>query len=300
MNTSVLKQIVRTIVTAQPLNRVLVAALRSGPATSWRVRMPVSDGEGIADLGGEARVHLKDPARCSIARELFWHDGKLDTAQDRLALQTALVLVAEARTFLDVGAYTGLFALAAARVNPRLRAYAYEIVGENFLLLWRNVIRNDLIGRVVPRLVAIGATSGTIKLPSELHMGALASSVALDWRDETGVSIPIDTLDHLHGDLPGPVVMKIDIEGFEMEALEGATSLLKQHKPDMVCEVLRRAKRVDEMMRLLASFGYRWLHITEHGLAPRESITADKLRRDWLFTTKSDAELVQLGLRVLI
>jgi FkbM family methyltransferase len=298
MSTSPLRQIARTVVLSQPLNRVLEATLRHVPNVAWRGRIPVRDGDGVAELGDGARVILSDPWRCHVARELFWHDGELGTAQDRLAFQVAVALAREAKTFLDVGAYTGLFALAAARVNPQLKAFAYEIVGENFLLLWRNVMLNDLVARVVPRFAAVGAAAGEMKLPIEMKTGALASSVALDWRAESGVSVPIETLDHLHADIAGPVAMKIDVEGFEMEVMDGATMLLQRHKPDIVCEVLRRAKRVDDMMRVFGALGYRWLHITEHGLVPRERILADKLRRDWLLTVKTDAELDRLGLKL--
>jgi FkbM family methyltransferase len=269
------------------------------PWLKWRHRLPVVGAEGLLYLVPFGSVRLFHPDRCGVARELFWHDGILASPQDRHALAGALAFARKARTFLDVGAYTGLFALAAARVNPTLKGFAYEIVGENYLILIENILRNDLVGRVEPRLTGVAAAAGQMTLPFSMNVGALASSVALDWSNDQGIRVPLETLDDLHLDARGPVAMKIDVEGFEMEVFDGGRRFLERHRPDMVCEVLRRAKRVGEMRDLLGGLGYRFLHITAHGFAPRQEIVADKHQRDWLFTTRDDDELRSLGIPVL-
>lgn len=251
-----------------------------------------------AKLPNGAQISMGNPARCHVAQELYWHEGQLASVQDQHALRAALLLARTAALFLDVGSYSGLFAIGAARVNPELQAYAYEIVGENYMLIHENVLRNDVADRVHPQLCALGAATGEMRTPFELGYGVLASSVALDWEFETGLRIPVRRLDDLFPGSAGSIAMKIDVEGFEMEVFDGAQAFLEMHRPDMICEVLRRAKRVDEMEEMLRRLGYRWLHITESGFEPKPRIVADKLRRDWLFTTRSDTELIELGLVV--
>lgn len=295
------KQALRRVLTYKPVNRIALAAANLLPRGGWQKRLPVARPSAVFETSGAAAdVIMSHPERCQIAQELYWHDGKLETAQDRHALDAALILAREARTFLDIGAYTGLFALAAARVNPEIVAHAYEIVGENFIILWENVLHNDLAGRVNPHLVAIGGIEGKMAIPFGVNAGSLASSVSLDWSfAEGGIGVPIRRLDDLHLNSEGPIAVKIDVEGFEMEIFDGAQAFLARHKPDMICEVLRRAKRVDEMMKMLHAHGYRWLHITEEGFARRETIIADKLRRDWLLTTRTDGDLKRLGLLII-
>lgn len=294
----ILKSTARRLLTARPISRVAVGTARALPG-NWQKRLPVNVPESRLVLDSGASVSLAQPHRCHVAQEVFWGAGQLDSGQDRNALEAALAFSRDAATFLDIGSYTGLFALAAARSNPGLQAYAYEIVGENFLLLWENTLRNDLGDRVHPRLVAIGGEDGEIRIPYNQSDGQLASSVDIGWSTDHGVRVPVKRLDDLHLDSPGPVAVKIDVEGFEMEVFDGAHEFLAHHKPDMVCEVLRRAKRVPEMMKLLESLGYRWFHIREDGFARRETIVADKHRRDWMFTCRSDEEIAALGLELI-
>ncbi|MEL1251540.1 FkbM family methyltransferase [Aurantiacibacter gilvus] len=271
---------------------------RAMPGT-WQKRLPVNVPFSRLKVDGGDDVLLSKPHRCHVAQEVYWGDGQLDSPQDRNALSAALAFARGASTFLDIGSYTGLFALAAARANPDLQAYAYEIVGENYLLLWENVLQNDLGDRVHPQLVAVGGEDSEIRIPYAQSSGQLASSVDIGWSTDHGVRVPMKRLDDLHLNSPGPVALKIDVEGFEMEVFDGAMAFLEKHRPDMVCEVLRRAKRVPEMMELLGSLGYRWFHIREDGFARRENIVADKFRRDWMLSCKTDEELAELGLALI-
>ncbi|MCB2085769.1 MAG: FkbM family methyltransferase [Sphingomonadaceae bacterium] len=293
-----MKSILRKALTLRPISKLAVGIARVLPG-SWQKRLPVNVPLSRLKLDGGQEVSLAQPHRCHVAQEIFWGSGQLDSAQDRNALDAAIAFSRNAGTFLDIGSYTGLFALAVARVNPNLHAYAYEIVGENYLLLWENVLHNDLGDRVHPCLVAVGGEDGEIRIPYAQSSGQLASSVDIGWSTDHGVRVPMKRLDDLHLDSPGPVALKIDVEGFEMEVFDGAKAFLEKHRPDMVCEVLRRAKRVPEMMELLGGLGYRWFHIREEGFARRDTIVADKFRRDWVLTCKSDEELTALGLELI-
>jgi hypothetical protein len=49
-------------------------------------------------------------------------------------------------------------------------------------------------------------------------------------------------------------VIKIDVEGAELEVLEGASGLLERHAPVIICEVC--TERSTEVTALLRRFGY--------------------------------------------
>ena len=108
---------------------------------------------------------MYEPDRCDVAKDLYWGHGRRRAPADQWAIEAAMALSRDAGLFLDIGAYSALFALAVARANPALRSVAYEIVPENYLLMARNVAFNSLSGRVDPRLVGLGAEAGSIRMP---------------------------------------------------------------------------------------------------------------------------------------
>ena len=294
-----LKHSMREFLAYAPINRMMLSGADILPGQVWKRRIPPALPHVLLKVSESQSVLLSDPLRCSVAKEIYWGGGQLQRPQDRNALSAAITLAKSASTFLDIGAYTGIFALAAARVNPRLQAYAYEIVGQNFDLLCQNVLLNELDEQVHPCLTAIAHERGEIRIPHAPSLGQLATSVDISGTFGDGARIPMQRLDDLHLDLRGPVVVKIDVEGFEMNVLDGGAAILEKHQPDIVCEVLRRSPRVPEMMETLRNLGYRWLHIQEGGYARRNKIVADKLRRDWLLTCKNDSDLDALGLNVI-
>jgi hypothetical protein len=86
--------------------------------------------------------------------------------------------------------------------------------------------------------------------------------------------IPIVTLDEeiLQAGLPAPDFIKIDIEGWEIEALRGARKTLELHKPalflEMHGETLReKMRKADEIVTFLWEINYRRIRHIETGAA---------------------------------
>jgi hypothetical protein len=80
----------------------------------------------------------------------------------------------------------------------------------------------------------------------------------------TGPAVPTMTLDSWR--LKHPVrnvqAIKMDIEGGELAALQGATKLLSDERPLLVCELLdshtqHKGYKKEEVIQLLESLGYR-------------------------------------------
>jgi len=274
------------------LNALAVALLRRLPAGAWRRRVPVVGATASFDTGGGV-VSMTSPERCRVARELWWMGGRMASDADQLALELAMALSADAERFLDIGAYSGLFALAVARRNGEIRCDAYEIVRENFEILEHNIAANNLGDRVRARLCGIGAARGEISVPESFGVGVLPSSVALDSECPDGSSVPVRSLDELYRDFSGSMVWKLDVETFELDVLAGGRDLIDRVKPAMVCEVLKRSPKTADLQAFLSDRGYRFFHITNKGLVARPEITADGKCLDWLFTRRGDDELAR-------
>lgn len=293
-----LKRVALSLLAIRPVNAAVVKILGRFSGIWWKSRIPVIGGVARLSTGCSGDVEFVNTDRCSIARELFWNDGELESPCDRLALEVAMTLSAEVDLFLDIGSYTGLFALSVARRNPAVISHAYEIVPENFLFLWDNVFQNDLVARVQPRLIGLGEKPGVTSVPMSFGPGVLASSVALDSSADDGVEIPIDTLDGIYSESRVSVMIKIDVEGFEWSVLQGGRDFFSGQRPDIICEVLRHASNIAEMQEMLGSMGYNFFHIKNNGLSKKDAITPRRLERDWLFTTRSKDDLGRLGFPV--
>jgi len=284
------------------INAPVVGAVRTmttAPSAPWRERLPVMRGAGRIALPGGHAIDMSNPARCYLAREIWWHDGKLANGADRVALELAIGLARDADLFLDIGSYTGLFALSVARCNPGVRSVAFEIVPDNFLLLWQNVIHNDMLGHVEVMLKGAAGEPGTIRLPVTLEAGVLPSSVALDSATPDGVEVPVDSIDRMIATREGKVVIKIDVEGFEWSVLTGARDLIESTRPDIICEFLTRAPDIQAIIDYLAPLGYALYRITGAGLVQSDTIVPVKTERDWLLTTRQSAELKTMGWTIL-
>jgi FkbM family methyltransferase len=281
------------------INAPFVALLQGFKGALWRQRVPVIRGAGRLTLPGNAEIEMLNPARCSVAREVFWHEGELADSADRNALKLAVQLSKDADCFLDIGSYTGLFALAVARCNAQIRCEAFEIVPDNFLLLWQNVIHNDLVGRINVNFKGAGNAKGKIWTPAALEPGVLPSSVALDSATPNGIEIPVDKVDSMINIREGNVVIKIDVEGFEWDVMSGACELIENTRPDFICEFLTRALAIPAVIEYLIPLGYQFYRITGSGLVHSKAIVPVKTERDWLLTTKHPGELRKLNWTVL-
>ena len=77
------------------------------------------------------------------------------------------------------------------------------------------------------------------------------------------VSVITVTLDWLMEQLPKPNVLKIDVEGAEFNVLAGATRLLTEAKPVILCEVSRENE--DACTEILRSHGYNLYDFDNRG-----------------------------------
>lgn len=283
-----IKPLVSRFILLKPVNAVVLAFSRRFLPFSVSSRIPLNR-SFVEYRSTSGVVRLCKPNRDIVARDIYWGGGRPTSAADALILDIFDRLCREARTFVDIGTYAGLFALVAARANERIAVFAYDIVPENYLLALSNVVANDMVGRIGCHLLGMGSEPGTICVPPVLGLSSNALSVSLGSKFGHGIRIPITTLDRQVADWQGPIVMKIDVEGFELEVLAGGSALLAEHHPDIICEILPgNDEDIARLQDTLRGYGYRFFRPTAEGLVEFERITPTLAARDWLCTT--DAE----------
>jgi FkbM family methyltransferase len=144
----------------------------------------------------------------------------------------------------DIGANIGLFSFAAASIaGPEGLVVALEPDAWLVQLLRRSALEQPAGSasvQVVPAAVASEVSLRTLCLASRSRA---ANYLAEFGTTQTGgsreqQSVIAVTLDWLMDSLPAPSVLKIDVEGAELEVLKGAHRLFETVRPVVFCEVI--------------------------------------------------------------
>lgn len=231
-----------------------------------------ADGEEIA-LRPWLRLAI-DPR----SREAFeWYAfGNLEAAQELDAFARE---AAGRHALLDVGASHGLFSLAFTAGRPESAALAVEPSPVAWEILEENLARNRR-DNVAPVRLAAGSAEGRLAMRQVWHhLEALPAGA-----DPPGsLSIPVRRLDVLCAERRfEPDLLKVDVEGYELEALAGARGLLAERRPPIFLEVHPRhlaglGQRVGELLDLLAGFGYAFRSLRGRPLAPSRLCAEDSV-----------------------
>lgn len=255
------------------------------PRELLEVKATVADGEFL----------MLRPDRCEVAKELYWGEGRRPDPADAFAIDLVVKLCADARTFVDVGAYTGIFTLATLASHADLEAHAFDMVPPVVRMLRANLVRNGFAGRTAVHQAGVGDPTMTARMPSVDSGSALPSFLSSDMEFDDGEDVGFLALDTFTDEVTGPVVMKIDVEGGEADVFAHGHSFLAEHRPDMLCEVLPDADgpRLEELLR---PFGYRYYHVGADDVRERSAIAPTPEVRDWLFTTRSPEQLRAAGI----
>jgi FkbM family methyltransferase len=169
--------------------------------------------------------------------------------------------------FFDLGANIGLFTLLAARlVGAGGRVFSFEPDRENAARLRENVERNNFSNVTI---VEAGVWSMTGELdfvpgPTSSPDRACGKFIA-GGNGMEGVATHCVSLDDFVRDAPTPDAIKCDVEGAEIEALQGAEKLLNRHHPWIVCET-HSPENNRGARELLARLGYQIETIDESHL----------------------------------
>ncbi|MFW5416854.1 FkbM family methyltransferase [Nocardiopsis sp. CNT-189] len=271
-----------------------------GLRATGRLPAPSSVRE-VTGYAGGASFTMLAPARCVIAKELYWGRGRRPGPADDLAVQAFAALARRAPTVFDIGAYTGLFTLVGTAVNAELRAHAFEMVPEVYRGLFDNAVRNRVLHRTTLHHVGVGALDGLVAMPAESGDSALPCFYSSEMDFADGVPVRTVALDAFTGEAGsadrGRPLLKVDVEGTEAEVFAHGQGFLREHRPDVLCEVLPGAD-TDRLTALLAPFGYRFHLVGERALAPAGPLRAHDRFRDWFFTVRTAGDLRALGVPV--
>ncbi|NUZ04218.1 FkbM family methyltransferase [Schlegelella sp. ID0723] len=205
-------------------------------------------------------VSLRDSAAAS-------HGGE--------ALALFARLVPGARTFLDIGANTGVYSLIAG-VNGVPHVHAFEPVPRIAARLRENLSLNRL-DRVRVHDCAVTSHAGTITLYVPAGEMPTEASTLHGFRPAAEpVTVAAVTLDEICAEqrIQSVDLMKVDTESTEPEVFAGGERTLERNLPTIICEVLHGMTEA-RLHERFDPLGYRYYWLTDRGAQPVRRIEGD-------------------------
>jgi FkbM family methyltransferase len=152
----------------------------------------------------------------------------------------------------DVGANVGFYTLlASACVGRKGKVLAFEPFDENLMYLERH-LRMNQCGNVQVFDLAVSDRSGKLRF----ERGTSRETGRLS--DEGDLEVSAVSLDDVAYEVnnPRPDLIKLDVEGAELQVLDGAKRLLREHPP-LIFLATHSSQLHSACCSLLRSFDYR-------------------------------------------
>lgn len=173
----------------------------------------------------------------------------------------------EGDIFIDVGANIGLMSLlGASKVGKQGSVYAFEPAPEIFNLLQTNISINHRYN-VYASNFGLGSSPGTGAIHKYHDNRGMTSFVKRNTSIQESVEVPIRTLDSFlkEFNISKVKMIKIDVEGWELEVLKGSLELLSNNNaPIIVIEYNTSFPLHQEIYELITSINDYQVFILEH------------------------------------
>ena len=268
--------------------------LRFRIALWWARKMPRAKGwfpqQVGRRVGSGVTCHMTLPGGAKIAvdpHHLEIYTGILTGRWDADVGRVLCEVVRPGGVLFDIGANSGVMSMEAAQaVNGDLSVIAFEPQPE---LATACAVSAHLNGfervRVLRCLLGQEGGEAALFVPQySVHASVVSRS-----SDSRKIPCRVYALDELvqSGAIPAPDVIKIDVEGAELDVFRGARGVLKKHKPTILFESDKNSNRFGYVRRDLCDFlrahaDYEFHFITRGGVRPAGSRLEDEAWTDLL------------------
>ncbi|HEY9013294.1 MAG TPA: FkbM family methyltransferase [Devosia sp.] len=170
---------------------------------------------------------------------------------------------------VDVGAHVGNHTIYFGHVLG-LRTIAFEPNPQSYANLVANIRSNGLSAVCHPRNAAVGAIAGHVQPHDAADHNTGMATVESDPQG----AVTMVTLDGEVLSEPRIDVIKIDVEGWELDVLKGAEAVLRQHRPVLYVEIMQpKFEAVEQHLRSRSYLCWkRFNHTPTFLFLPRERL----------------------------
>jgi len=158
-------------------------------------------------------------------------------------------------TFFDVGANIGVYSLYAASLYPDSLIYAFEPVRQNYIRLMQNIELNGFNNIIALPIGVSNIDKIDILSVKDNIIGSSGSQLGYlgDKESIKNYFIPVIRLDSLEAfDIPNYI--KIDIDGYEKEVIDGALNILSSGLVESCLVEINKDK--DKIVKIFEAFDF--------------------------------------------
>jgi len=182
--------------------------------------------------------------------------GRYEPEQEKVLVD----LLKKSNVFWDVGAHVGWYSMLAAKNIKQGCIHCFEPNPDNIKFIKQHININQF-NNIHHHSYALSSTIGEKKFDAKQQQGSLSDNGNL-----TVTTITADQFISNYTDLSHEIVpdlIKVDIEGAELEFLKGAINLLSEQKPTLVLSAHGYKKR-DLCIEFLNSIDYNFQHLVSN------------------------------------
>ena len=166
--------------------------------------------------------------------------------------------------FIDLGAFVGKYALKIAK-NKNVKVIAVEPNPQTFQLLIESAALNRIGDNFVPLNLAIYKVNNVL---IDFETNYSMSKIVFDKKEENSIKVKTisieDVFINFAVDYSLPYLIKIDVEGFEVEIIKDLLPFLRNIKDvKIVCEILPQNKDRIFIIETLQSSGFNFEQIDQ-------------------------------------
>lgn len=157
------------------------------------------------------------------------------------------------KVIIDVGANIGNHSLYFARIINSLKVYSFDPNKKLAEIFNKNMKINNVENKVELRNIGISSEKGygNLEIIEEDNWGANKVSISEKGEFEIGI------LDELFETFESEIgLIKIDVEGMELEVIKGAKNIIEKFKPILCIEILDE-EHYKQINNILAKFNYK-------------------------------------------
>ncbi len=230
-----------------------------------------------------------------VENDLFW--AGYGNGWEGTSLRLWARLAQHACTIFDIGANTGVYALAAKTMNPSAQVYAFEPVERIATRLANNVALNGYDIEVVIAGVSESTGEALLYEPKTQHAYSASLNPAMlagksDLSEKRIATTRMDDFAAERG-LSSTDLFKIDVEKHEIEVLCGFGGLIALNRPTFLIEILSETLG-EQVKALFSGHNYVFYEINE-GVSVRQVTTLGSAERNYLICPREFASGMNLG-----
>jgi len=209
-------------------------------------------------------------------------------------------LVNDSETIFDIGGNMGWYSIGLSKVKKNVNIHTFEPIPSTYESLVKNAEIND--SKII--INNFGLSDIKQDLTFYFHKegsGNASSAMMNEERENIEVKCHVDTIDNYCYDnnIQQLDFIKCDVEGAELLTFKGGIKTIKEYKPIIFAELLRKwsAKfdyHPNEVIELLKSIGYKCFFVNGNRLQKIERISDDTIETNFFFLHQ-EKHILQIG-----